>query len=656
MKIRLLFLFIIFSFVGFCQVNKIDSLRVALMNKPNDININLMLSKQYIYTKPDSTYFFALKIIQIGDKKYFSQGYDLIGNTFVMKAKYDSARFYYKKAMEYVNDATNQNKEHNRMGRLLNMSQLSSLEDKIKNALDTLNIVEEAAVKFTDVEEKSKDLMIVYSSKASIYNSIGLNDEAISYAYKAIKMTKDAKDENGELASWNRLGRIFTTVGKFDKAIEAARNGLALAQKNKNLLGVANAYFSMSNIFLNLNKIDSAIYFNNLFSEVPLGTKSNDYKSRDFKQKGEIYFKKGLYENSLESFSNSIAVNGPNDKRVNIAKSYFGMGNNFFELNKYDSALKYYYKALPALISENQKIELKDVQLKILEAKLKKEDRIELLTLLKNYDTLNQQEFSEAKIKALTAQEIKYETSLKEATIANQQSQLSTERKQKYWLYGGIGSLALIIGGLSYFYNRIKKQKKQIQNQRQEILHNNRNNIQQLISIFSRQAETVALKENSIANQERLFTLNLLNKLLYENGESNQANVQDYLSQLCTAKQISAGNFVQLNVTTPSIVLKSNLLKDIGLIVNELTTNAIKYAIPNNNIPVVTIDVKIVNDEFINLVVKDNGQGFPTNFNLQDKRKSFGLEFVNDLVEQHHGNIKAYNDGGGCFDIILKLR
>jgi two-component system, sensor histidine kinase PdtaS len=656
MKIRLLLMLVIFSVEAFGQSGKIDSLRKALLKKPNDIDINLMLSKQYLYSNPDSAFYFATKVLQIGDKKYFSQGYDLIGNTFVAKGKYDSARFYYTKAMSYVDDATNQNKEHNIMGRLLNMSQLSSLQNKVKNALDTLNIVEEAAIKFTDAEEKAKDLMIVYSSKASIYSSIGLADEAVMYAYKAIKMTQDAKNENGEVASWNRLGRIFTTVGKFDKAIETARNGLVLSQKNKNILGLANAYHSISNNFLNLDKIDSAIYYNYLFSEICLSNKSNIDIARDYKQKGEIYFKQKLFNKSLESFLNSLAADKGNNLSLNSAVSYAGIGKNYVELNKYDSAIKYFNKALPSFISEEQKTEIKSTKFKLLEAQLKKENRSDLLDLLNAYDTLNQQQFSEAKIKSLTAQEIKYETSLKEATIANQVNQLSNERKQKYWLYGGIGSLALVIGGLGYFYNRIKKQKAQIQNQKFEILHNNRNNIQQLISIFSRQAETEGLKENSIANQERLFTLNLLNKLLYENGEANQANVQDYLNQLCSAKQISAGNFVQLNVSTPSIILKSNLLKDIGLIVNELTTNAIKYAATNNDKPTVTIDVKTVNDEFINLLIKDNGQGFPTDFNLQDKRKSFGLEFVNDLVIQHHGNIKAYNDGGGCFDINLKLR
>lgn len=115
-------------------------------------------------------------------------------------------------------------------------------------------------------------------------------------------------------------------------------------------------------------------------------------------------------------------------------------------------------------------------------------------------------------------------------------------------------------------------------------------------------------------------------------------------------------NAVKINVETPHLKLKSNLLKDIGLIVNELTTNAIKYAFPGISNPSIAITVNMADDQQLKLQVKDNGKGLPENFNLNQQRSSFGLEFVNDLVAQHRGTINTYNNNGTCFDISLRIR
>jgi two-component sensor histidine kinase len=204
-----------------------------------------------------------------------------------------------------------------------------------------------------------------------------------------------------------------------------------------------------------------------------------------------------------------------------------------------------------------------------------------------------------------------------------------------------------------YFYKKLHTKNKIIQYQKQEILHNNRNNIQQLISIFSMQSENTENKALLIANQERLYTLNLLNRLLYENSETNAVSMETYVNELGNAKQISSGNVVDIKIYCPNITLSPNIMKDIGLIINELTTNSIKYAFTNIAKPIITIDVK-QEAKVIKILIADNGNGLPDDFDINNNRKSFGLDFVKDLVEQHYGSIIAYNKEGAIFEISLK--
>jgi two-component sensor histidine kinase len=262
---------------------------------------------------------------------------------------------------------------------------------------------------------------------------------------------------------------------------------------------------------------------------------------------------------------------------------------------------------------------------------------------------------SEEKADAIIAQEIKFETALKESKIEEQATALKLLKSRNIILLGG-GLLALLSAlGLARLNSRIRKQRSQIELQKQEILHNNRNNIQLLISIFGRQVgehgDNIVAKEN----QDRLITLNILNRLLYENQSENQVNLSTYLNKVTEAKTISCKVPIDIKFNQKELVLDSSLLKDVGLIINELTSNSAKHAFADTAEPKISIDI---NSEVKNLKIlyRDNGIGLPPDFSIDQQIKSFGLEFIKDLVEQHHGTITAKNDGGACFILNLNVK
>jgi two-component sensor histidine kinase len=90
----------------------------------------------------------------------------------------------------------------------------------------------------------------------------------------------------------------------------------------------------------------------------------------------------------------------------------------------------------------------------------------------------------------------------------------------------------------------------------------------------------------------------------------------------------------------------------LGLMVNELISNAIKYAFPDDRRGEIVIDITKDKNE-ISLLVRDNGVGIPENFDLRNA-KSLGLRLVNSLVEQLQGTVELDRSAGTTFAIVVK--
>ncbi len=188
-----------------------------------------------------------------------------------------------------------------------------------------------------------------------------------------------------------------------------------------------------------------------------------------------------------------------------------------------------------------------------------------------------------------------------------------------------------------------------------EIHHRIKNNLQIISSLIS-------LKSRSIPNQEHRNTLKetddmiksmaLIHEQLYQRDLS-KIRVKEYIEKLVKnllyshplQKQIK----VKLDIEEITLQIKTAI--SIGLIVNELVTNALKYAFKGREKGIIEVIFKKVNENF-ELKVKDDGIGFP-----KDKLKngsSFGMKLINMLVKQLDGTLSAKSDNGSCFEIVFK--
>ena len=89
-----------------------------------------------------------------------------------------------------------------------------------------------------------------------------------------------------------------------------------------------------------------------------------------------------------------------------------------------------------------------------------------------------------------------------------------------------------------------------------------------------------------------------------------------------------------------------------GIIINELLSNALKHAFPENNNGKIKVEFVRTGKKHYKLKVSDNGIGMSKKINLNDP-KTLGLQLINSLVEQLEGKIKVTSDEGTSFTIVF---
>ena len=90
----------------------------------------------------------------------------------------------------------------------------------------------------------------------------------------------------------------------------------------------------------------------------------------------------------------------------------------------------------------------------------------------------------------------------------------------------------------------------------------------------------------------------------------------------------------------------------VGLILNELIVNSIKYAFDQNDNGIITVSLRPADDHHLMLILSDNGKGLPDKFNPFEGR-SLGMSLVTELAKQLEGSIKFLNDGGAKMVMIF---
>lgn len=192
-----------------------------------------------------------------------------------------------------------------------------------------------------------------------------------------------------------------------------------------------------------------------------------------------------------------------------------------------------------------------------------------------------------------------------------------------------------------------------------EIHHRVKNNLAIVISMLSLQTRSNPdpVLGSIIQDIElRIRSMALIHEHLYRSENLDRIPLADYLKSLSAiiASTMHRSN-IKFEGDMESLEANIEAALPIGLITNELLTNAFKYAFPDNRQGQITLTLKRMGADDILLQIKDNGVGLPENFSFEDQN-TLGTFMVRLLVEQLYGKMEVINNGGTTFRIIFNHR
>lgn len=177
-----------------------------------------------------------------------------------------------------------------------------------------------------------------------------------------------------------------------------------------------------------------------------------------------------------------------------------------------------------------------------------------------------------------------------------------------------------------------------------ELHHRVKNNLQIISALTIMQKQNLDEKSRMIFNdfQNRINAMANIHEILYRSEDINRLKISEYISSLINNLILSFNvnqELIKIKLDVEEIDLDLRDAMYYGLIINELVSNALKYAYPNNQKGSIEIFFKKSVDQKIVLKIKDNGIGLPYNVD-PSKLESMGLKIVYLLTKQLKKEIK----------------
>jgi PAS domain S-box-containing protein len=192
-----------------------------------------------------------------------------------------------------------------------------------------------------------------------------------------------------------------------------------------------------------------------------------------------------------------------------------------------------------------------------------------------------------------------------------------------------------------------------------EVHHRVKNNLQVIASLLDLQADTLPDPQLHAAvedSQQRIQAMALIHESLYQGADLARVNAADYLRRLSAQlfEAYGAAERISLQLEADAVRLEVNTAIPCGLILNELLSNALKYAFPDGQAGEVHIALRQACPDTGVLTVRDSGIGFPEDLDFRHTN-SLGWQLICVLTEQLGGSVALERDSGTTVTVTFPL-
>jgi len=498
---------------------------------------------------------------------------------------------------------------------------------KILTNTDTLTLSPKARIRLKGEQ------VVLNNSLANFYNQIEEYDKALAYYDKAFNkaLSLNAPANAGIVLS--NKGDLLLNIGKYQEALEVLLKAKKLKIKGKaSVFSIANSNQNIAAVLLQLKKYTEALDYINKAVEVYEQNRLDNELIFAYTLQGTIYYETKAYQKAIEKCT--LAKDLALQKHVleGQEKAYACLAESYEALENYKAALRNY----------------KDLQ--------------------KVKDTI----FNEKNIKEITQLEMQHaydsEKKIQKLLVA------AKEQENKAIIRNLILGLVALLFVLMLLYrmNILRKQTNEKLKEKnikisetlavnevlvKETHHRVKNNLQIITSLLNMQSRFLAddkSKEIIKDSQNRIKSMALIHQKLYKEEHLTSVETSAYFTELinslCYSYGVDASQILK-DIKIESLLLDVDTAIPLGLILNELISNAFKHGIDKET-GEFSLSFLKVNDE-LQLIIKDNGVGIPSDVAWEES-KSYGMKLVHTLSKKLDGTITYINNNGLEIHLIIR--
>jgi two-component sensor histidine kinase/Flp pilus assembly protein TadD len=620
------FLLLLMTQVLFAQEQTIDSL-TQLLSKETKSSEKLELLSQIVTIESNSDFEKALVYARQGmtlanktqDTNWQPKFNEMKGRIHANLLELDSASYHFEKALKgyiAIDDKKGQATTYFKIGWV----------HKKKGELEKAMQVD---IKALRLMESLKDNIGIAGATNRISEDLsrqGRNEEALAYAKTNIDFCKKHNLQEELVYTYTSAGDACISMDNpegsflyFDKALKLAKS------LDFGPMYLCDFMNNLGNALKRLGKYNKAL---TQYKDALVLAKQANYRNAStvlIANLGEINLLTGNYKEALNYQLQTVKFQEEDEDYSNLTENYGHVSTIYEKLGNYPMALEYQKKAR-AMRDKTAAIESDQTMSKLL---------------------------------------TQYETEKKESTIASQKLQLA-QQKLVQWLSIGVVCLLLVFLFFGYRSYKVRTKSNQLlalKNKQNELLlkeihHRVKNNLElvkSLIALQSAKLEDSLTKDAMIASQNRVQSMGIIHQKLYQGDNLGSIEMKDYFLNLGEGilDTFNAEDKVSIECAMENLELDVDTAVPIGLIVNELLTNALKYAFPEETKGNISISLLKPNPETLTLKVSDNGVGKTKGAEV--KGTGFGSQLIQLLTQQLNGEMTEDSQNGTAVLFHFKL-
>ncbi|MBC8183494.1 PAS domain S-box protein [candidate division KSB1 bacterium] len=188
-----------------------------------------------------------------------------------------------------------------------------------------------------------------------------------------------------------------------------------------------------------------------------------------------------------------------------------------------------------------------------------------------------------------------------------------------------------------------------------EIHHRVKNNLNVITSLLNTQSRRITdqkAKEAFKDSVSRVYTMSQVHNQLYRSDDFSNVDMKKYIQSMANRAFINyrTNRNVTMDLDIDEIEMTIDGSIPLGLLLNEMISNALKHGFPNNRSGKMRVSLKKLENNQCELIVEDDGVGIPENVNF-DTTESLGLHLIKILTDQMQGKMEVVKENGTKFII-----